>query len=250
MPTKALIQDKTLRIVRPHEVEFRAAVVGKDAMSSGLLADALTRDLKCQARGTRPSDLLQALGTGNFDLVIISADISSRPAAGFELVSAVSCAYPKIPIVIMIDEVTKEATINALRSGARGVFNGQMSMSQFVDCVEHVRGGSIWAGPEETVFLLEAFRNVPALGAHKGGDSLNLSTRELQVVQAAASGKKNKAIASELRLSEHTVRNYLFRAFEKLGVSSRVELLFYLTMRGHTFGPPLRAAQEGKAAAD
>jgi len=37
-------------------------------------------------------------------------------------------------------------------------------------------------------------------------------------------------------LSEHTVKNYLFRAFEKLGVSSRVELLFYLTIRGHTFG--------------
>jgi hypothetical protein len=42
-------------------------------------------------------------------------------------------------------------------------------------------------------------------------------------------------IASELNLSEHTVKNYLFRAFEKLGVSSRIELLFYLTMRGHTF---------------
>ena len=45
----------------------------------------------------------------------------------------------------------------------------------------------------------------------------------------------NKTIASELNLSEHTVKNYLFRAFEKLGVSSRVELLFYLTIRGHSF---------------
>jgi DNA-binding NarL/FixJ family response regulator len=54
-------------------------------------------------------------------------------------------------------------------------------------------------------------------------------------VQCAAKGKTNKAIASELGLSEHTVKNYLFRAFDKLGVSSRVELLFYLTLRGHTF---------------
>lgn len=38
-----------------------------------------------------------------------------------------------------------------------------------------------------------------------------------------------EAIARELRLSEHTVKNYLFKAFEKLGVSSRIELLFYLT---------------------
>jgi DNA-binding NarL/FixJ family response regulator len=52
-------------------------------------------------------------------------------------------------------------------------------------------------------------------------------------VQCAAKGKTNRAIASDLQLSEHTVKNYLFRAFEKLGVSNRVELLFYLTMRGH-----------------
>jgi two-component system, NarL family, nitrate/nitrite response regulator NarL len=53
----------------------------------------------------------------------------------------------------------------------------------------------------------------------------------MQVVRAAASGKTNKAIARDLRLSEHTVKNYLFRAFEKLGVSNRVELLFYLSTR-------------------
>ena len=57
----------------------------------------------------------------------------------------------------------------------------------------------------------------------------------MQVVQYAAKGKTNRTIANELGLSEHTVKNYLFRAFEKLGVSSRVELLFYLTIRGHTF---------------
>jgi DNA-binding NarL/FixJ family response regulator len=43
-------------------------------------------------------------------------------------------------------------------------------------------------------------------------------------------------IATDLGLSEHTVKNYLFRAFEKLGVSNRIELLFYLTLRGHTLG--------------
>jgi len=129
------------------------------------------------------------------------------------------------------------------------VFNRQMSMSQFVDCVKQVRTGSIWAGAEETVFLLEAFRSFPTFGSITEGDSLPLSARELQVVRSAASGRTNKAIATELSLSEHTVKNYLFRAFEKIGVSSRVELLFYLTMRGHTFSD-LKNEQEGMAAAD
>jgi DNA-binding NarL/FixJ family response regulator len=65
---------------------------------------------------------------------------------------------------------------------------------------------------------------------------LPLSYREKQVVQSAARGKTNKVIAGELGLSEHTVKNYLFHAFEKLGVSSRTELLFHLTLRGQTLG--------------
>jgi len=96
-----------------------------------------------------------------------------------------------------------------------------------------VRRGSIWAGPEETSFLLSALREMPALGFGNNSDTNSLSAREIQVVRAAASGKTNKAIASELHLSEHTVKNYLFRAFEKLGVSNRVELLFYLSRHDH-----------------
>jgi DNA-binding NarL/FixJ family response regulator len=54
-------------------------------------------------------------------------------------------------------------------------------------------------------------------------------------VKCAAMGKTNKVIATELGLSENTVKNYLFKSFEKLGVSNRVELLFYLTLRGYSF---------------
>jgi hypothetical protein len=52
-----------------------------------------------------------------------------------------------------------------------------------------------------------------------------------------------------LGLSEHTVKNYLFRVFEKLGVSSRVELLFYFTTHGHSFESP-RAEQDEANAED
>jgi DNA-binding NarL/FixJ family response regulator len=68
-------------------------------------------------------------------------------------------------------------------------------------------------------------------------------------VQCAAVGKTNKTIASELGLSQHTVKNYLFRTFEKLGVSSRVELLFYFTTHRHSFGSP-RAEQDKANAED
>jgi DNA-binding CsgD family transcriptional regulator len=63
-----------------------------------------------------------------------------------------------------------------------------------------------------------------------------LSKREMDVVRSLAEGLTNREIAERLGLSQHTIKNYLFRVYDKLGVSSRLELLFMtLTQSG---GPP------------
>jgi DNA-binding NarL/FixJ family response regulator len=54
-----------------------------------------------------------------------------------------------------------------------------------------------------------------------------LTKREEEVVRLLAEGLQNREIARELNLSEHTIKNYLFHIFDKLGVSSRVELVLY-----------------------
>lgn len=231
MPSKDVLE-KVTQIDRNERTKFRAAIVDRDAMGSGLLADALIRVLKCEAVRTRPPDLLRVLGAGKFDIVIISGDLNLKSSAGFDLADAVSRDHPELPIVILLDQTTREAVIKAFRAGARGVFNRQEDIAEFLDCVEHVRTGAIWAQSVETSFLLEALKSIPAPSAFTEGSLATLTARELQVVKSAAKGKTNKAIASELRLSEHTVKNYLFRAFEKLGVSNRIELLFFLTIRG------------------
>ena len=211
------------------ETQCRAAIVGRDTMSSNLLAEMIMRHLNCEAFNAHPSDVLSMLDRSAIDLVIISADINSRSGIGFSLAETISASYPNVAIVILIHQPSRDATISALRAGARGLFNDEQALDELIDCISHVRRGSIWAGPEETSFLLSALREMPALGFANNPDTNSLSAREIQVVRAAASGKTNKAIASELHLSEHTVKNYLFRAFEKLGVSNRVELLFYLS---------------------
>jgi len=58
-----------------------------------------------------------------------------------------------------------------------------------------------------------------------------LSKRELEVVRGVALGMSNREIAGRLHLSQHTIKNCLFRVFDKLGVSSRVELLFMTLSR-------------------
>ena len=215
----------------------RVLIVDRDSMGSDLLADALVRDGGCEASAVQAGDLLHVLSAREADLVVIGSEVTSKVGNGFDLSYSVGRAHPEIAIVLLLNQTTHDSVIGAFRSGARGVFSRQQPMAEFLDCVEHVRKGFIWAGKQETVFLLEAFRSIPAPSLVTSSDSPTLTARELQVVQCAAKGMTNRTIANELGLSEHTVKNYLFRAFEKLGVSSRVELLFYLTVRGHTFSP-------------
>jgi DNA-binding NarL/FixJ family response regulator len=54
-----------------------------------------------------------------------------------------------------------------------------------------------------------------------------LTRREEDVVRLVADGLKNGEVAQRLNVAEHTVRNYLYRIFDKLGVSNRVELILY-----------------------
>jgi DNA-binding NarL/FixJ family response regulator len=215
----------------------RILIVDRDSMSSDLLATTLTRNRDFDACGIRSDDLLESMANGETHVVVVAADLEFDSKNGFDLAHTVRCAYPSVPIVILLSLPTLDSVIRAFRSGARGIFSRQQPVAEFVTCVEHVRKGRVWAGAQETTLLLDAFSSLSTPDLSMADESSPLTHRELQVVKCAATGRTNKAIAKELGLSEHTVKNYLFRAFEKLGVSNRVELLFYLTQRGQTLDP-------------
>ncbi len=66
---------------------------------------------------------------------------------------------------------------------------------------------------------------------NSNGRSL-LTPREEQVVALVADGLTNREVAAELGLSEHTIKEYLLRIFDKLGISTRVELVLYAVCHG------------------
>lgn len=231
-------EDRSFPIDQSPEPALRAFIVDRDAMSSHLLAEALVRSRRCDTTAIPAGDLLRNLALREIDLLIISADLTTSSGSGLDLAESVGRAYPKVMMIVLLKQADHHSIISALKAGARGIFSRQRPMAEFLDCVDHVRKGYLWAGKEETDTLIEVFRSIPTAPGLGPNSSLPLTKRELEVVQCAATGKTNRAIASELGLSEHTVKNYLFRAFEKLGVSSRSELLFYLTARGHHIVPP------------
>jgi DNA-binding CsgD family transcriptional regulator len=119
-------------------------------------------------------------------------------------------------------------------------------LSDLLKCIDRVSPGEIWASRSEIDYLFSALRGTP--GSRMIGCEENeiLTKRESEVVRQPGEGLSNREIAKKLGLSEHTVKNYLFRAFEKIGVSSRVELLFYLLRQERMSADKIRLEDEKK----
>jgi two-component system, NarL family, nitrate/nitrite response regulator NarL len=242
-------EEQLIRVVQDSGSKYSVFIADRDSMSSDLLASALVRDEGCNAAAIPLSNLMRALSSREVDLVVIGAETGYKSENSFDLAGAVVRSHPDVSVVLLLNKASRESVVHAFRSGARGVFSRERPLVEFLECIRQVRRGCIWAGRQESDFLLAALRSIPLPTLVATGHSGTLTARELQVVQCAATGKTNKCIALEMGLSEHTVKNYLFRAFAKLGVSSRVELLFYLTMRGHTFGPAKNGGAQGSTKA-
>jgi two-component system, NarL family, nitrate/nitrite response regulator NarL len=241
-----MIEKQNLIKLAQHTGEvLKLAIVCSDFLSSCLMVNALEHAIECKAVPVQPYDLKRVLGAAKFDVVIISSDLNSKNGSGFDLVTGISRAHRDTQIVMLLSHASRETVIAAFQSGARAVLGRGESMSELLNCVDHVRKGLIWAGKEESSILIEALNCIPIASSLRDEESSALTKRELQVVQCASRGMTNKSIASELGLSEHTVKNYLFKAFEKLGVSSRVELLFHLTSRGQSSKQLVADAAEG-----
>jgi DNA-binding NarL/FixJ family response regulator len=75
--------------------------------------------------------------------------------------------------------------------------------------------------------ILTALINTKPIQFNNADGMPLLTRREEEVVRLVSDGLKNREIAQRLKVKEHSVRNYLYRIFEKLGVSTRVELILY-----------------------
>jgi len=126
---------------------------------------------------------------------------------------------------MLLDSSKQEAIVEAFCSGARGVLGRHESVDIFGKCVRRVHEGQIWANSEQTAILAQALGSSHTLGAVDARGKNLLSRREKDIVRSVAQGLTNREIAERLELSPHTIKNCLFRVFDKLGVANRVELL-------------------------
>jgi DNA-binding NarL/FixJ family response regulator len=118
--------------------------------------------------------------------------------------------------------------VQAFRCGAHGIFSRTESSKSLAKCIHSVHQGQVWANSAELRSLIGALRESEPMRLVDSSGQAILSKREQDVVRCVAEGLTNREIATSLGLTEHTVKNYLFRIFDKLGVSSRVEVVLYV----------------------
>jgi DNA-binding NarL/FixJ family response regulator len=210
--------------------QIRILVADRNRLDSQLLGESLERDPRFQVVSvTTGAQLLAAAATSKPDVALISLDVDSFPKRGLQLARRLSTSQPGVRIAILLDVPTRESVVAAFRSGARAVFCRTAGLSELRHCIERASRGEIFAANAETDYLLEALRTGPSCDGIDGETLGKLSKREIEVAEFAAQGRTNKEIADQLGLSEHTIKNYLSRVYEKLGVSTRMELLLLLS---------------------
>ena len=230
-----LVEEET--VSQPLGQPIRLFVAESSPISSQLLAEALARDSGLQVVGfsSDPSEIVRIISACPLDMFLVSARIEEDPNRGLALLRHLRRERPGLKAVVMLDASKPEVVVQAFRSGASGVFCRNTAIQALRKCIMAVHQGQIWANSEELGFVLLALATDTPFQL----DSKRLtplSAREKEVVRCLIEGLTNREIAQTLVISHHTVKNYMFKIFDKLGVSNRVELVFQVLSRPSGFG--------------
>ena len=161
------------------------------------------------------------------DVALISAALQDGPKAGFKVLRELRVSRHSTSVIMLLDRSEQDGVLHAFSAGAKGVLFRTDGFSVVRKCIRCVHGGQIWASSGQMQFIVEALAERGPLSVLDVKGRPLLTKREEAIVRMVAEGLPNLQISSALRLSPHTVKNHLFRIYEKLGVSNRVELILY-----------------------
>jgi len=172
----------------------------------------------------RALDLLKQIQP---DIAIVSAQLQEGPFEGYRLLRDMRALQTKTRAIMLLDSRDREPVIDAFRSGAHGVIFRDEPIKTLGKCIHAVHQGQVWANSQHLGYVLDALSHAMPFRFRDARGLELLSKREQDVVKLVAEGMANKEISARLGLTGHSVRNYIFRIFDKVGVSTRVELVLY-----------------------
>jgi two-component system, NarL family, nitrate/nitrite response regulator NarL len=211
---------------------IRVLIALGSPMDCQLLQAALNgsrQQLEAVACAVSRTETIRCLSRGNVDVALINADLEDGRLTGLDVLSEIHASYRRTPVVTLFDTWNDDLIVHAFRAGAMGVFcRSEKKLDMLWKCISAVHEGQVWANSVQMQLLLRTLRKVTPIRSHAPPGMNLLAMRETQTANLVVEGLATKEIAKRLGITEHTVSNYLFRIYNKLGISSRVELVLYI----------------------
>jgi DNA-binding NarL/FixJ family response regulator len=200
-----------------------------------LLLDALRSDagLKFEPCIPEPAAILRTLRLFKAEVILVLDSDGCEHLC--DIVRSTHRKYPQCRQVVLLNERQRSAVPELFRLGARGVVDvATAEIEALCRCIVHVNEGHFWLSSNELDAVMHEFSKSCSLQLlNRDGEEL-LSRRERDVVALLAEGLTNRDIARELGISPCTVRNYLSQIFDKVGASTRTELVRFALASGRS----------------
>jgi DNA-binding NarL/FixJ family response regulator len=167
--------------------------------------------------------------TETLDLLpdILLLDLTMPRLPGLEAMRAIMSGSPKVQILLLNRAIRAQHIIEALQIGARGIVLHDRLAEDLGAAIQCISGGGYWLGQEQVESLVGALHVLVQEQASPEQKSYGLTRREVEVIRCIVEGCSNRDIARQYGLSEETVKRHLSNVFDKLGVSTRLELALF-----------------------
>jgi len=176
------------------------------------------RDLRVVAEASNGVEAIAASEQFHPDVTLL--DLRMPVMEGVEAVRQIRARDPRARVIVLTTYDTDDEISRALKAGAKAYVLKDISADRLIGCIRDVLAGKTYLAPSAAAKLAEGVTHV------------QLTPREMAALRLMADGKANKEIATELSISERTVKTHLGHLFEKLGVASRTEAIKVATRRG------------------
>ena len=158
---------------------------------------------------------------------VLLLDLAMPRMPGLTALRQLADSAMPVRTIVLAAAVGKEQIVEALQLGARGVVLKESATELLLKSIRTVMSGQFWVGRESVSDLVQYLRAALAPGAEGRKKNFGLTRRELEIVATIVAGLTNKDIAQKFTISEDTVKHHLTNIFDKLGVSTRLELALF-----------------------
>jgi NarL family two-component system response regulator YdfI len=134
----------------------------------------------------------------------------------------------EIPIALLTETLSREASTQALQAGIRAVLPNEIPIDQLVAALRAAAAGLVVLHPSE----VPAFPAIQPASQALAELPEPLTRREREVLQMLAAGLANKEIAARLNISDHTAKFHVAAILGKLGAATRAEAVALGIRRG------------------